>query len=222
LTTRITGRSNGRATAAFWDRAARGSVYPRKMACRSAVGVSLKAVQGHRLAQGAACRLPLCCLAVLIWRFGLKPCAGRLQRDTVHPAQRLRRPTMTSRLRASNGLLVPSRTDGQCARCARRLAHDRGRIREITDRLHPSARRRIPTADTSRTNSEYVRFGYARGCSSNRPRCRILPSVGFAPSRLLVILTQRMTISACHSVKEVTRFGASEKSQTAGKTATAA
>jgi len=44
----------------FSGRAARGSVAPRKMACRPLAGKARKAVQGHRLAQrGAACRCPL-------------------------------------------------------------------------------------------------------------------------------------------------------------------
>jgi hypothetical protein len=43
----------------FSGRAARGSVAPRKMACRPLAGKARKAVQGHRLAQrGAACRCP--------------------------------------------------------------------------------------------------------------------------------------------------------------------
>jgi len=57
LTTRITGRSTVHTTAAFWDRAARGSVYPRKMACRSAVGVSLSRPKAIDARIASVCRL---------------------------------------------------------------------------------------------------------------------------------------------------------------------
>jgi hypothetical protein len=130
----------------------------------------------------------------------VKPSAGHFQRDTTHPAQRPRRPIMTPLLKASNGLLAPLRTDAQCARCARRLAHDRNRTRRTMDRLHPSVRRRIPTAGTFRTHREYARFGYAA------------PAAGYdfwalRHHALRHTETQRMTIPACHGVKEVTQFG---------------